>query len=95
MSPRHAPDGPVVVVGGGIAGLATAALLAREGREVTLVEATDQVGGRGGVPERLGTVGPGPVRRRALQRPAGRHGTTERDRQRGRGRRGERWWRGR
>jgi len=37
-----------VVVGGGIAGLATAALLAREGRDVTLVEATDTVGGRAG-----------------------------------------------
>lgn len=48
MSARHAPDGPVVVVGGGISGLATAALLAREGREVTLVEATDEVGGRAG-----------------------------------------------
>ncbi|PAY24050.1 phytoene dehydrogenase [Dietzia natronolimnaea] len=45
---RPAPDGPVVVVGGGIAGLATAALLAREGRDVTLVEATEQVGGRAG-----------------------------------------------
>ena len=43
-----APDGPVVVVGGGIAGLATAALLAREGRDVTLVEAADEVGGRAG-----------------------------------------------
>ncbi|GLB64757.1 phytoene desaturase [Dietzia sp. NCCP-2495] len=43
-----APDGPVVVVGGGIAGLATAALLAREGRDVTLVEATEDVGGRAG-----------------------------------------------
>ena len=43
-----APDGPVVVVGGGIAGLATAALLAREGRDVTLVEATEEVGGRAG-----------------------------------------------
>jgi phytoene desaturase len=48
MSRRGAPDGPVVVVGGGISGLATAALLAREGREVTLVEATDSVGGRAG-----------------------------------------------
>ncbi len=45
---RGAPDGPVVVVGGGIAGLATAALLATEGRQVTLVEATDEVGGRAG-----------------------------------------------
>ena len=43
-----APDGPVVVVGGGIAGLATAAILAREGRDVTLVEATEEVGGRAG-----------------------------------------------
>lgn len=48
MSASHAPDGPVVVVGGGIAGLATAALLAREGRDVTLVEAADSVGGRAG-----------------------------------------------
>lgn len=45
---RQAPDGPVVVVGGGIAGLATAALLAHEGRDVTLVEAADEVGGRAG-----------------------------------------------
>src|SRR5699024_12450648 len=34
--PRAASDGPVVIAGGGIAGLATAALLAREGREVTV-----------------------------------------------------------
>lgn len=37
-----------VVVGGGIAGLATAALLAEDGHEVTLVEALADVGGRAG-----------------------------------------------
>ena len=37
-----------VVIGGGIAGLATAALLADEGHEVTLVEARDELGGRAG-----------------------------------------------
>lgn len=39
-------SGRAVVVGGGIAGLATSALLAREGYEVTVLEARDQVGGR-------------------------------------------------
>ncbi|GAA2903229.1 phytoene desaturase family protein [Microbacterium esteraromaticum] len=38
----------VVVIGGGISGLATAALLAREGASVTLVEARDELGGRAG-----------------------------------------------
>ena len=37
-----------VVIGGGISGLATAALLAREGASVTLVEARDDLGGRAG-----------------------------------------------
>lgn len=40
--------GRVVVVGGGIGGLATAALLARGGAEVTLLERHDHVGGRTG-----------------------------------------------
>ncbi|GAA1128281.1 phytoene desaturase family protein [Citricoccus alkalitolerans] len=38
----------VVVIGGGIAGLASAALLAREGYSVDLVEARDSFGGRAG-----------------------------------------------
>lgn len=37
-----------VVIGGGIAGLATAALLAREGLAVTLLEARNELGGRVG-----------------------------------------------
>ncbi|MGW9551098.1 phytoene desaturase family protein [Citricoccus zhacaiensis] len=43
------PNGEnVVVIGGGIAGLASAALLAREGYSVDLVEARDAFGGRAG-----------------------------------------------
>ncbi|MGX9348329.1 phytoene desaturase family protein [Microbacterium sp. KNMS] len=38
----------VVVIGGGISGLATAALLAAEGDDVTLIEARDELGGRAG-----------------------------------------------
>lgn len=37
-----------VVIGAGIAGLATAALLGKEGYEVTVVDSLDEVGGRAG-----------------------------------------------
>ncbi|MEO8261479.1 MAG: phytoene desaturase family protein [Pseudolysinimonas sp.] len=43
-----------IVIGGGISGLATAALLAREGHKVTLVEQHAEVGGRAGSWERDG-----------------------------------------
>jgi phytoene desaturase len=44
---RRAPDSlSAVVIGGGIAGLATAALLAREGYEVDLVDQGEELGGR-------------------------------------------------
>lgn len=41
-------SGTAAVVGGGISGLATAALLAREGWDVSLWEARDELGGRAG-----------------------------------------------
>lgn len=44
----------VVVIGAGIGGLATAALLAKDGYQVTLLEARDQVGGRAGSWEKDG-----------------------------------------
>ncbi|MCL5947149.1 MAG: FAD-dependent oxidoreductase [Chloroflexi bacterium] len=37
---------PVVIVGGGLAGLAAAVTLQRQGREVLILEATDTIGGR-------------------------------------------------
>lgn len=43
-----------IVIGGGVAGLATAALLAREGHSVRLVERGERVGGRAGVLRRDG-----------------------------------------
>jgi len=44
----------IAVIGGGIAGLATAALLARDGHRVTLLEASPEVGGRAGTWSRNG-----------------------------------------
>ncbi|RPF22357.1 phytoene desaturase [Myceligenerans xiligouense] len=44
----------VAVIGGGMSGLATAALLAQEGAEVTLYEARDELGGRAGTWQREG-----------------------------------------
>src|SRR5690606_14783777 len=45
---RHSLDEPVhaVVVGGGIAGIGAATILAERGARVTLVEACDELGGR-------------------------------------------------
>ncbi|MEJ1092972.1 phytoene desaturase family protein [Microbacterium istanbulense] len=43
-----------IVIGGGVAGLATAALLAHEGHDVRLLERGDRVGGRAGTVERDG-----------------------------------------
>jgi phytoene desaturase len=40
--------GHTIVIGGGIAGLASAALLARDGHRVTLLESNDTLGGRAG-----------------------------------------------
>ncbi|WP_162321794.1 phytoene desaturase family protein [Nesterenkonia haasae] len=46
MRRRRSAARRAVVIGGGFSGLATAALLARDGLEVTLLEARDQLGGR-------------------------------------------------
>lgn len=44
----------VVVIGAGVAGLATAGLLARDGHDVVVLEKNDRVGGRAGTIERDG-----------------------------------------
>ncbi|GAB3602245.1 phytoene desaturase family protein [Microbacterium aureliae] len=48
MRKAPTPPGSAVIVGGGIAGLATAALLAEDGWRVTLCEAREDLGGRAG-----------------------------------------------
>lgn len=52
--PRASARDRIVVIGGGISGLATAALLARDGHEVDLYEAAETVGGRAGSWEEAG-----------------------------------------
>ncbi|WP_166973357.1 phytoene desaturase family protein [Brevibacterium atlanticum] len=44
----------VIVIGGGVAGLATSALLVRDGHEVTVLERGDRLGGRAGSVEERG-----------------------------------------
>ncbi|MET3509118.1 MULTISPECIES: phytoene desaturase family protein [Plantibacter] len=51
MTPSH---NRTVVIGGGISGLATAALLARDGQRVTLLERREVLGGRAGTWEQDG-----------------------------------------
>ena len=46
MSPKNSSAKKVVVIGGGISGLASAALLAKAGCDVQLFEARERVGGR-------------------------------------------------
>ncbi|MGV8969612.1 MAG: phytoene desaturase family protein [Microbacteriaceae bacterium] len=44
----------IIVIGGGISGLASAALLAKDGHSVTVLEGRDQLGGRAGLWQRDG-----------------------------------------
>ena len=46
MTTKAARDQTAIVIGAGVAGLATAALLSRDGYKVTVVERLNEIGGR-------------------------------------------------
>ena len=54
MTTRHHTKSSVIVIGAGVAGLATAGLLARDGYDVTVFEKEPRIGGRAGVLEDQG-----------------------------------------
>ncbi|WP_298036361.1 phytoene desaturase family protein [uncultured Microbacterium sp.] len=54
MTPAPSAPQRIVVIGGGISGLATAALLAADGHTVSLIESRDELGGRAGRYQRDG-----------------------------------------